>query len=209
MAVSVLVRKHRGGRMKLTRQELEVRDRALLARIRCGDHEALRELFYAYFPHLLRFTERQLRVSYDAADVVHDVFMSVWQRRGTLEIRDNVYTYLFSAVRMRSRDVRKRQAQIEHFEVDTPSGSPAVVPKAAIVAPSVERDATALDIAQRVEEILCDMAVGMQECYRLSRLHHCSNAEIAEAMGVSVNTVNVQMSRALKVIATSLAAKPL
>jgi RNA polymerase sigma-70 factor (ECF subfamily) len=194
--------------MALTRQELEVRDRALLARIRCGDHEALQELFYAYFPHLLRFAERQLRVSYDAADVVHDVFMSVWQRRGTLDIRDTVYTYLFSAVRMRSRDVRLRQAQIERFEVEAPSETPAAVPKAAIVAPSVERDAAALDIAQQVEDILCGMAVGMQECYRLSRLHQCSHAEIAAAMNVSVNTVNVQISRALKVISTSLAAKP-
>lgn len=195
--------------MRLSRQELEVRDRALLARIRCGDHEALRELYYAYFPYLVKFTERQLRFKSDAPDVVHDVFLSLWQRRGVLEIKDNVYSYLFAAVRMRGRDTRNRQLQIAQNELEAETHLQAAVPQAAIVGPDAERDARARELGIRVEQVICGMSIGMQEFFRLSRLHQFSHAEIAEASNVTLNTVNVQITRAIRLITADLAKNPI
>lgn len=195
--------------MRFSRQELEVRDRALLTRIRCGDHEALRELYYAYFPYLLKFTEKQLRVKSDAPDVVHDVFLSLWQRRGVIEIKDNVYSYLFAAVRMRSRDTRNRQIQIAQNELESDPHTQVMVPQSAIVGPDGERDARAKELGIRVEQVLCKMSIGMQEFFRLSRLHQFSHAEIAEASNVTLNTVNVQITRAIRLISADLAKNPI
>jgi RNA polymerase sigma-70 factor (ECF subfamily) len=43
------------------------------------------------------------------------------------------------------------------------------------------------------------------EVFRLSRYHHLSNAEVADVLGLSVNTVEVQMTRALSFLRKRLA----
>jgi RNA polymerase sigma-70 factor (ECF subfamily) len=189
------------------RVSIEARDTELLNRIRCGDHDALRELFYHYFSELVIFARRQLRVPSEAPDVVQDVFASLWHRRGVLDLHAAVSSYLYGAVRLRSRDVRVHQVLVEKYMVDSDANAGKEyerVPASAQVPNEGEERVNVEEVMTVVEHAVRRLPDRTQEVYRLSRYHNLSHKDIAVALDLSPNTVNVQMSRALRAIARAL-----
>jgi RNA polymerase sigma factor (sigma-70 family) len=80
---------------------------SLVVRIRDGESVALGVLMQSYYNPLLRFATT-LVVSQDLADdIVHEVFVRLWNARARLDPQRSVRTYLFTAVRHRALDQHK------------------------------------------------------------------------------------------------------
>ena len=77
-------------------------DRAVIARAEAGDETAFREVYLANVQSLWRFAYRFTRDADTATDIVQDVFVSLWVRRGAWHVTGTVRSYLFSAVRQRA-----------------------------------------------------------------------------------------------------------
>ena len=159
--------------------------------IRDGDVAAFREMFDAFAPSLIRFARQYLGTTELAEETVHDVFLSVWALGPEWEPRGAVRPYLFSAVRNACIDhLRQRQRKPEErsfSESDifaTTEGSYAALRQKELQA-----------AAQRAIE---EMPERRRLVFLLSRQQDLTYAEIAAVMGISVNTVEVQIVRALK-----------
>lgn len=82
----------------------ESTDQQLIERIAGGDRQALAALYDRYAPSLLGAGMRTLKLRRDAEDVLHDVFVEVWQQAGDYNpTRGSVKAWLF--LRMRSRAI--------------------------------------------------------------------------------------------------------
>src|SRR5712692_6603075 len=84
--------------------DLQPSDPELIERIAGGDRQALAALYDRYASSLLGAGMRTLKQRRDAEDVLHDVFVEVWQQAGDYDpMRGSVKAWLF--LRMRSRAI--------------------------------------------------------------------------------------------------------
>jgi len=174
-----------------------VDERELLARVRDGDERAFDAIFREHYAPLVRCAEAMLHRRDVAEEIVQDVLLALWQRRGSLVVEDSLRAYLFRATRNRAlnhlRHVAiERKAEPELSAVEPPD---AVAPSAMI---GDEMNAA-------VRSAIGALPPRCREVFELSRVGGLRYAEIAVTLGISVKTVEAQMGKALRVLREELA----
>ena len=174
-----------------------VDERELLARVRDGDERAFDAMFREHYAPLVRCAEAMLHRRDVAEEIVQDVLLALWQRRGSLVVEDSLRAYLFRATRNRAlnhlRHVAiERKAEPELSAVEPPD---AVAPSAMI---GDEMNAA-------VRSAIGALPPRCREVFELSRVSGLRYAEIAVTLGISVKTVEAQMGKALRVLREELA----
>lgn len=74
-------------------------DHDLFVRLKQGDQLAFEEIYLRYWGGLFRAAYKRLPEKEKCQDLIQNVFLSLWSRRETLEIK-NLQAYLFAAVRL-------------------------------------------------------------------------------------------------------------
>lgn len=169
----------------------------LAARIRAGDARALEALFRDHYASLCDFAVRYVRDASAAEDLVQDLFADLWARRAAWTLRESVRAYLFSAVRNRALNLRKRQAMERDWErEETASEVPSLHRTPETTLERLEREELSARVGAAVESLPERCRLVMHLRWR-ERLPH---AEIAAVMGISVKGVEMQLSRGLKAL---------
>lgn len=169
-------------------------DAEWVRRIRSGDVAAYETLFRAVAPGLSAFLSRYIGSVAGADDLIQDLFLAVWTRRATLEVRGSLRTYLFIAARNRALNYLKHERVEDRFRAALLERSDALDASA----PSESEFLTALELQRAIDALppRCRLI------FTLSRQDDLSYGQIAARLGISVKTVEVQMGRALKRLRT-------
>jgi RNA polymerase sigma-70 factor (ECF subfamily) len=77
-----------------------ISDLELLKNIKCNDHFAFDVLFEKYWKKLYQTAFARLNDSDAAQDIVQEVFIKIWNRRESLDVKTSLENYLHSAVRL-------------------------------------------------------------------------------------------------------------
>jgi len=169
-------------------------DARLLERVRASDREAFRLLFEKYQPTLFRIV---LHSSYDADsahDIVQETFIRVWRHRASLQPNLPLLGYLFRISRNLVRDHARYHAVRKRLEASIPS---ALQPAGADPEESLQLSM----LEERLAEVVrTKLPTKCREIFLLSRMEGMSNAEISGHLGISVKTVENQITRALKIL---------
>lgn len=172
-------------------------------RISAGDEKAFRVLFDHYFDLLFSTALRYTAIRQLAEDAAQQVLMKIWEKRVELPDIDNLQAYLFTAAK---REIlghfRKQSVRKEHI----------------LQVADLFREAREMDdpetllISRQQEELLkrviSNLPTRQQEAFRLSRDHQMSYTEIAEAMGISRDTVKEYIGEVLKAVRGYIQANP-
>jgi len=158
------------------------------------DEKFLEHLFREYFASLMAFSVKILGDEDEARDVVQKVFISLWERRESLDLDTSMKSYLFTSVHNRSLNVirdRKKFSDAPHAERED--------------SVDVGNQLEAMELEQRIGEIIGELPEKTREVFVLSRFEGLKYGEIADKLGISVKTVENQMSRALRILREKLA----
>jgi RNA polymerase sigma-70 factor (ECF subfamily) len=172
-------------------------DRALLGRLRAGDAAAFDAIFRGRYAVLVGVAERMLRDRAVAEEVVQDVLLNLWRRREALGPDEALGPYLVRATRNRALN------HLRHLHVERRDAVHAAGPTAAPAAGAGR--AVASELAAAAAAAVADLPPRCREVFALSRGRGLSYAEIAEALDISVKTVEAQMGRALRTLRERLA----
>jgi len=147
------------------------------------------KLFKELFKPLCGFSMKYVGDLDEAKGLVHEVFVSVWEKFDSLPSDLNFNSYLYTAVRNRSlnyiRD-RKKNVQLEHIaEHEISDTSDTMV---------------AAELEMEIEIAIQSLPEKCREVFELNRREGLKYAQIAEKQGISVKTVEAQMSKALGVL---------
>lgn len=163
-----------------------------------GEFAAFEHLFKQYYEPLCRHA---MSYSYDAAyaeDVVSDVFARIWERRNQLNIDVSVKSYLYRAVSNQCIDVlrnsyHKRVVLTDNFEsLNTAEKSDiGLLPETR-------------ELTDKIENAIRALPKQCGIIFRLSRDAGLKYQDIAKKLGISVKTVETQMSRAFKSLRVAL-----
>lgn len=175
----------------------DANDRALLDRLRGGDHDAFATIFRQWYEPVVRSANRVLRDTGVAEELSQDVFLELWRRRETLAPDSSVAGYLMQSVRNRSLN------HLRHLAVQKKS----VVYVEALSEPIERADAQthASELRTAMTKAIADLPPRTQEVFLMSRERGLRYSEIAEQLGVTVKAVEANMSRALRILREQLA----
>lgn len=172
-------------------------DGDLVARVRVGDERALELVFRAHYAALCDFAARYVREPALAEELVQDLFADLWARRAGWQVSGSLRAYLYSAVRNRALNLRKRQAVERDWERDETDSGPIAQYR------SPERPDDALerrDTRARLHAALESLPERCRLVMHLRWRDQLRHAEIASIMGISVKGVEMQLSRGLRAL---------
>jgi RNA polymerase sigma-70 factor (ECF subfamily) len=177
-------------------------DAAIVARVRAGDLDTFEAIFRAHYEELVRFAHATVRSVDVAQDLVSEMFTTLYERRETWEIRTSIRAYLVAATRYRVinyvRDMRRRGDRYAALQV---AGEEDETP-ASLQAPDVgliEAEELGAHVAA-VERALAELTPRSRMVVALRWRQGLSFDEIAEVMETTSAAVQMQLSRALKVL---------
>ncbi|MBN2669036.1 MAG: RNA polymerase sigma-70 factor [Bacteroidales bacterium] len=157
--------------------------------------QAYEALFNQYYKMLVSFA-RSFVFDEDAAqEVVQNVFINLWHKRDAVSHDTSLKSYLYTSVRNRSlnylRDNGKYRSEFLDEEI-TQAFEDQVLP--------MELNDLQSDI-DKAMDLLPDKC---REVFELSRFEGKKYQEIAEVLGISIKTVENQISKALKILREAL-----
>ncbi len=176
------------------------KDVELLQRIQRGDEVAFELIFYRYKGRLFDFIRRSLPASEDIESIVQEIFVKLWHNRKQLNPAKSLDAYLYTIARneifghLRKLLVRRRYIEELSFSLNE---------SCADTDHQIEYNELRLAIDQLVDS----MPEKRREIYVLSRNEGLSYKEIATQLGISENTVDTQIRKALAYLRENLKKK--
>ncbi len=168
--------------------EDQATDEELLARLRSGEAEALAALYDRYASLMYALSLRILTDEREAQDLLHDVFLEVWERARDYEpTRGKVRTWLLIRVRSRALD-RKSSARISRRAPE--DADPRRDDAHMSVAP--ERIAVRAALAELPEDV--------RQVLELSYFAGMTAREIAARVDAPEGTIRSRLARGLRLL---------
>jgi RNA polymerase sigma-70 factor (ECF subfamily) len=165
-------------------------DQELISLLSTGNKDAFDILYKRHWADLYKFAFFILRDKDACKDIVQDVFVWVWEHKQGLEIQFPK-SYLKSAVKFKIANyIRSGNIRESFFEEAAKYDYSTSMPGA-------EEFAELRELNNIIQQAILDLPLRCKEIFMLSREANLSNREIAEKLGISVKTVENQITIAL------------
>lgn len=171
---------------------------AILRQLRQGSQLAFKRLYDLHSAKVYALAFHIVKDEKHAEELVQDTFMEIWNHRQRIDSQGNISTYLY--VICRNKSFNKLKELKRHKTVFDPSGDQ----KLNMLFLAEDIQATR-ELKESIEHIMSKLPPRQQEIFRLSRLDGFSHKEIADQLGISVQTVKNHMVAALRFVRTELA----
>lgn len=166
-------------------------DEELWRGIVAGDNRSFAMFYERYWLRMYKAALYYLRDRDASEEVVQEVFVLIWNKRETLDIK-NFACYLNATTRY---EVFRRMKAAKHSFLEFHENCPA--PKNVAYNYGYEK-LNELDNTNLLDDCLKDLPKRCREIFYLSKVQQLSNNEIADQLGVSKHTVENQLAIALK-----------
>lgn len=172
-------------------------ERSLILRLIEGDEDAFCELYATYKNRLIYFAMRFLKSREYAEDVFQDAFTVVWQSRRFINPDASFSSYLYTIMRNRILNQLRNAANEEKLKES-------ILSQALDYTEDTKREVMLNDLKSLISHALQHLTPRQREIFEMSREAQLSHKEIADKLGISVNTVQEHISTSLKLIRTYL-----
>jgi RNA polymerase sigma-19 factor, ECF subfamily len=159
-------------------------------------------LFHAYYAPLCDFVESFVHSPDLAEELVQTVFLRIWEHRETWEPRAGVRAYLFAACRNQALGVLKHERVVAR--VAQRSSREGIPLGMAVTQVGPDDELHASELADALREAVHRLPEQRRLVVILRWQHQMSYAEIAQVLGISVKTVEVQLGRAFAFLRAQL-----
>lgn len=172
-------------------------DEELMREIKADNMFAFDVLYKKYSKRLYKFGYSILKSREDAENLIHDVYLNLWENRQKVEKNSSVQYYLFSIAYNSAISVIRKKTRESNF-IEFLRSLPEITEEAV----NVELEYN--ELTNKLDEIINALPQRQKEVYLLHKVSGLKYTEIAEKLSISVNTIENHMSRALKSIREKL-----
>jgi len=158
-----------------------------------GDQKAYRKVFEYFFPIVLRYAYSKCKNMEDAEEITQETFTQLYLNREKVRSEDDLYPYLFVIV---------KRLCISHFRqlVSQSHRMQGAQQEWTSISYTTEEHMDFAELSRILEQIIAVLPPQQQQVYRLSKIEHMPQQDIAEQMSISRNTVRNHLLSATKVV---------
>ncbi len=175
-------------------------DNELLLLLKRGNDFAFSEIYNRYWGKMVSYAVRLTKSEDESADLVQEIFVSLWNRKETLEIKGTLASYLIKSTRNLCLRFIERNIHPTDFINRLAEHT---IDKSQ----NIEENISLKELQEHIYCCVAKLPKKMQEVYLLSRDEQLSYREIAKKLGITEGTVKKQISNSLKIISESLNGK--
>lgn len=170
----------------------DVADKKLFAAVMQGDRSAFEELFQEYYISLCQYAGHLLEDQTQAEDIVQDLFVYLWNNQENTKIQGTIKSYLFTSVKHRALNVLKHRAVERNH-------STLLVEFLEDIS-SADYSDQEMQQVDKIKQILETLPAQCKLVFTMSCLEGKRYKEIADELGISVNTVKAHIVKAYRII---------
>lgn len=162
-------------------------------------------IYTIYFQKLVRFSKTYLPFQEDAENIVQDIFLKLWENYDQICFSGNFNAYLFTIVKNRCIDFLRKE-----YQTDSRNCSLSEVEREEVqlklysLQQFDENNLSLAEIENIIHQAVDSLPPRCREIFWLSRMEGLKHKEIAERLDVSINTVEGQMTIALRKLKIAL-----
>ena len=170
----------------------------LLKLLKSGDMKAFDIIYKKYSRRLYGFVFRYLKQEADTEEIVQEVFIKIWQSRDKINIYSSFESFLFTIAHNATVNLLKKRATEQKYVEHVKSLQ------------HIDEDYELTDEIQykelkhKFQNLLNELSPRQNEIFQLSREEGLSHKEIAEKLGISVNTVKNHLVTTLSFLKSRL-----
>jgi RNA polymerase sigma-70 factor (ECF subfamily) len=155
------------------------------------DEASFEKLFKSHFKGLARFAQKYVKDFETAKEITQDAFINLWEKRNSIDLSKPVKSYLTTTIYNKSlnylRDNKKFNKDILNFEnlyslSDHEQGDKLV----------------AAEIDKKIKSAIELLPEKCREIFVMNRFQNLKYQQVADKLGISIKTVETQMSKALQ-----------
>jgi RNA polymerase sigma-70 factor (ECF subfamily) len=173
-------------------------DHELLGLLKKNDEEFLKVIFRLYYSGLCTYAATFVKIPDLAEEIVQETLIKFWESRTHINVENSFKAYIFRSVHnncinyLKYSEVLRRQSKrmteeiLYHNEVALRNFSPAVID-----------DLISEELEKKLNQVLSELPPKARKIFMMSRFDQLTYVEIANNLGISVNTVKTQMKRVL------------
>jgi RNA polymerase sigma-70 factor (ECF subfamily) len=169
-------------------------DPQLVKRIINKDKKAFEMVFNSYYKPLCGYANKYLDEFELAEEIVQEVYVKFWEKCHTIAEDSSIKSYLYRSVHntclnhikhLKVRDnykqfvIDKMEYDFIHFE---------------------ENSENEFSLEKKIHDEIDSLPPQCQKIFKLSRFEGLKYQEIADHLGLSIKTIEVQMGKALRVL---------
>jgi RNA polymerase sigma-70 factor (family 1) len=177
--------------------QVSVSGNELAEALRKGDAVVFEKIFKDYYERLCNYANSMMNDMDEAEETVQVTFLTLWEKRGSIDIHTSVKSYLYQAVHNhclnRLKHYRVRMAHSEHIkyhaDAHTEDSSQMVQGK---------------ELEEQIHAAIASLPDQCQTVFKLSRFENLTYSEIAQQLNISVKTIENHMGKALRILREQL-----
>ncbi|NSL90756.1 RNA polymerase sigma-70 factor [Chitinophaga solisilvae] len=170
-------------------------DDLLVNDLKSGSEWAFTQIYNRYYARLHMEANYVLKDKDEAADVIHDVLVTIWKKRDSLPENMFLKSYLSACVKNKCMDkIRKKMIKEKNEK------RYAELKELSIQFNPLENKELSLQIAN----VINALPLAQRNVFELSYLQDKSQREIMDEKGISLQTVKNQISTTLKILRKKL-----
>lgn len=163
------------------------------------------KIFYQQYVGDMVFFARHFVDAHVAEDIVHDLFLKIWDKRSTIIVEDNIKNYLLSMVQNACYDYLKHQQvkdvflskAIHQLKLDELKNYE-----------SQKNNSSEKDTIDSVYASIEKLPTKRKGIFKMAYFEGMKYADIANELDISVRTVETQVYKALKFLRNHLSVIP-
>ena len=150
------------------------------------------QLFNEYWEKIFGFCQAYVPDDENCREIVQDIFLSLWERRSSINISVNIGHYLFSAARFKIAKYYRNQATLKKNHVQLSYSHFNELTN------NTEETILFGDLNFHLQNLVSNLSDRCREVYIMSRDKGLPIREIAAQLDLSEKTVEAHLTKALK-----------
>jgi RNA polymerase sigma-70 factor (family 1) len=176
---------------------LELTDKHILECLQNNDEQVFETFFRTYYQRLCNYANTILNDLDESEEMVQNAFLTLWEKRDTIEIHTSLKSYLYRTVYNSSLNrIKHLKVQRKHDEFYKQS--------ATIEHESTTEKLMESELERMVQKAIVELPPQCQAVFKLSRFENLTYAEIGAQLNISVKTVENHMVKALRTLREKL-----
>jgi RNA polymerase sigma-70 factor (ECF subfamily) len=179
-------------------------DPEIIDKIYKGDHDVFQWLYQEYYIGLCTYAYRFTKNTLTAEEIVQKSIFRLWERRESLQINESIVAYLFRSVKNNCLNHLKHQQIVNRFKESIRT---AEQENEELITISQETGLSiyiAHELESKITESIEKLPQQCREIFEMSRFHGLKHREIAKIKGITLNTVQKQISIAINKLKAEL-----